>query len=472
MKKKPAAFLAVAVLLLAVFGAFVLPPYFEKRQYWSSYAPTKQGFPLLTFVAESIERAYSYLDLKQDVFGFEWHDLRSHYAQSVSAAADAEERLFLVDELLALLDDGHTWLDHPTSGLDLCLPLAIERKDNGLRVDSFTADLAATAPWLETGTVLLSVDDRPATELWQQLEQAGGYHLLQSHDLQLGKRFWQSYWFYLRRDTERPEMSTLQFQDSNGRIWQHELLWQPADSLRTTYGVQVKRGSAKTFTWELLADGKLGYIQVPSFSRGISEQQIDQAFRELADVEGLIIDLRDNGGGSFTRYGTRILSHLVPSASVVSSKEFRLSQELHLFGSDGLDYPGKADGSGATYSEPISNLVQPANGVQFRGKPVVLLVNDACFSSADTFIATFSDLQLGPIIGRTDALHSGQPIAIAVPNTEYVLHLSSIINRSASGQIVEGRQIELERTIPWSRGDILSQSDPVLEAALEMLTGK
>ncbi|MDE6332121.1 MAG: peptidase S41, partial [Muribaculaceae bacterium] len=53
-------------------------------------------------------------------------------------------------------------------------------------------------------------------------------------------------------------------------------------------------------TYGLLADSTIGYIRYPSFSYGIGEGTLDLIFYQMKDCLGLVIDIRDNGGGNLT----------------------------------------------------------------------------------------------------------------------------------------------------------------------------
>ncbi len=47
-------------------------------------------------------------------------------------------------------------------------------------------------------------------------------------------------------------------------------------------------------------DNNIGYIRYESFSSGVGDGNLDEILVYLATCNGLIIDVRDNGGGNLT----------------------------------------------------------------------------------------------------------------------------------------------------------------------------
>ena len=52
---------------------------------------------------------------------------------------------------------------------------------------------------------------------------------------------------------------------------------------------------------QMLADS-IGYVRYGSFSNGISENDLDFVLKRFDNAKGLIIDVRDNGGGRWRRF--------------------------------------------------------------------------------------------------------------------------------------------------------------------------
>ncbi|MCK5787285.1 MAG: PD40 domain-containing protein, partial [Candidatus Sabulitectum sp.] len=114
-----------------------------------------------------------------------------------------------------------------------------------------------------------------------------------------------------------------------------------------------------------LSDDRVGYLHIPSM-----DQESVRNFRRDLYAEGLgrdamIIDVRGNGGGSTH---DQILSSLA-----------------------GEPYAMSFNRGGNTTVEPL--------GVW--KKPLVLLINETCYSDAEIFPAAWKELDLGPVVGNT-----------------------------------------------------------------------
>jgi C-terminal processing protease CtpA/Prc len=59
-----------------------------------------------------------------------------------------------------------------------------------------------------------------------------------------------------------------------------------------------------------LSNTEIGYVYYGSFSSHVSESHLDEVFNQFKNCRGLIIDVRDNGGGSLT-YSDRIASRFL-----------------------------------------------------------------------------------------------------------------------------------------------------------------
>jgi tricorn protease len=114
-----------------------------------------------------------------------------------------------------------------------------------------------------------------------------------------------------------------------------------------------------------LTGGRVGYLHIPSMDQRSVEVFLSDLFAEGIDREGMIIDVRNNGGGS---------TH---------------DQILRELGRP--EYAYSMDRSGSATFEPL--------GVW--QKPLVLLINERCYSDGEIFPAGWKQLGLGPVVGET-----------------------------------------------------------------------
>lgn len=113
--------------------------------------------------------------------------------------------------------------------------------------------------------------------------------------------------------------------------------------------------------------GRLAYVHIPSMDEEGLEKFVRGLYSDAADKDGLIIDLRNNGGG-FTH--DKVLAYLGARAH-------------HLF----------------RHREGGEGLVTRANDRKWN-KPVVVLINNRSFSDAEILPSAIRALGLGKIVGQ------------------------------------------------------------------------
>jgi len=160
--------------------------------------------------------------------------------------------------------------------------------------------------------------------------------------------------------------------------------------------------------------GEFGYIRIFTFNVDDPEAFIDEFIRlaELLPQEGLIIDVRGNGGGHiFASEG--LLQVLTPRAITPEPTQFINTPlngricERHQANPVGIDLGPWAESirasveTGAVYSRgfPITpHDFANTKGQRYHG-PVVLITDARCYSATDIFAAGFKDHEVGHILG-------------------------------------------------------------------------
>jgi hypothetical protein len=160
--------------------------------------------------------------------------------------------------------------------------------------------------------------------------------------------------------------------------------------------------------------GEFGYIRIFTFNVDNPESFIDEFIRltELLPQQGLIVDVRGNGGGHI-HASEGLLQVLTPMEITPEPTQF-INTPLNLRICDrhktnpvGIDLGPWVDSirnaieTGAVYSRgfPITPY-EFANqkGQKYHG-PVVLITDARCYSATDIFAAGFKDHQIGHILG-------------------------------------------------------------------------
>lgn len=142
---------------------------------------------------------------------------------------------------------------------------------------------------------------------------------------------------------------------------------------------------------------EVGYMYYPSFASTISETSLDYILAILANSRGLIIDIRDNGGGELTNINTLVGRFI--------DEEITGGYILHKTG------PGHND-----FSEPYPVVYKPAEAgrVKWHG-PIVLLTNRSCFSAANSFVSVMKNLPNVTVVGARTGGGGGLPFTSELP---------------------------------------------------------
>ncbi len=163
----------------------------------------------------------------------------------------------------------------------------------------------------------------------------------------------------------------------------------------------------------------VGYLRVPSFTVGLGHGNIDLILNYLATCTGLIIDVRDNGGGNLS-YAETLATHFI--ASPVTA-----GYMVHKTG------PGHDD-----FSEPFKVTYDPAPSGHFIwGKPVVVLTNRSTFSAGNFFVAVMKSLPNVTIAGATTGGGSGMPYSSEIP-CGWGVRMSAVSLLDSEGRVTEG----------------------------------
>ena len=147
-----------------------------------------------------------------------------------------------------------------------------------------------------------------------------------------------------------------------------------------------------------LLSENIGYIRYPSFASGIGAGNLDYVLSYFSTATGLIIDIRDNGGGSMTNVED-LVARFIDRPTLAGYISHKTG-------------PGHDD-----FSSPRPYHYNPAQIGHLRwGKPVVVLANRGTFSAANNFVSIMKYLPNCRIVGSTTGGGSGMPFNYELPN--------------------------------------------------------
>lgn len=199
-----------------------------------------------------------------------------------------------------------------------------------------------------------------------------------------------------------------------------------------------------------ILEDNIGYISYTSFSDGIGEGNLDEALSYLAACNGLIIDVRNNGGGNLT-YSTRL-------AARFTNERVLTGYILHKTG------PGHSD-----FSEPEPIYVDPSDGVRWQKKAVVL-TNRHSYSATNDFINAMRYMPQVTLLGDKSGGGSGLPFTSELPNG-WTVRFSASPHLDADKQQIEFG-IDPDVKVDMTEEDKTRGLDTLIEAARQLLQVK
>lgn len=196
-----------------------------------------------------------------------------------------------------------------------------------------------------------------------------------------------------------------------------------------------------------ILDDNIGYIYYESFSDGIGNGNLDDVLYQLAICDGLIIDVRNNGGGTITN-----ASKL---AARFTNKKVLTGYIFHKTGKGHNDF-----------SQPEPIYLEPSEGIRWQ-KKVAVLTNRQSYSATNDFVNSMKILPLVTIIGDKTGGGSGLPFSSELPNGWGVRFSASPHLDAQKKQIEFG--IDPDIPVNMTFTDILRNKDTIIEKARTFL---
>ncbi len=202
------------------------------------------------------------------------------------------------------------------------------------------------------------------------------------------------------------------------------------------------QGRPDYYVGHLSLNPEVAYIRLPSWILDITDEGIDNLFKKISTYKGLIIDLRDNGGGDPV-LATKIAKYL-------TDKEVNIGYERFKTG------PAEGDTS-------VSQLfLKPAaSNYKFLNKPVFVLTDIWCFSATTTFMYSVYPLSNVKYLGYKTGGGAGS-VASGILSNGWLwdLSVSEFIDYKG-GHWDNGHQPDILQVIDENNPDV----DEVLERA-------
>lgn len=143
-------------------------------------------------------------------------------------------------------------------------------------------------------------------------------------------------------------------------------------------------------------EDSIGYLRYASFSSSFSKLNLDYVIDHFRSCKGIIIDVRNNGGG------------LLTNSEELASRFFSKS--------DTVGYIQHKTGKGHNdFSKLVVQTITPSDRLRYPN-PTIVLTNRSCFSATNDFVNSMRYAPNVRILGDRTGGGSGLPFSSELPN--------------------------------------------------------
>ncbi len=196
------------------------------------------------------------------------------------------------------------------------------------------------------------------------------------------------------------------------------------------------------FRHDFIAGGEVGYIRYGSFTGTVSEKNLGFILERYKDTKGLILDLRENGGGAVSDVYA-ILRRFITEETIVARSRIKSG-------------PGKND-----FTPLEDAVVTPTSGVSYD-KKVIVLIDRGTYSAGSFFSLATKELPNLVLVGDFTGGGLGAPNGGELPNGwEYRFSITQTLDLNGNNY-ENGVPPDIEAFVDWED----RTKDEVIERAL------
>ena len=446
-----------------------------------------------------LENRYSYLKCKGVNYKAALDSLRNSLGDGINRSTFG----YQLSKFIALFGDGHSRVASSTVRLNsLCsgfLPYLVE--ESAGRLVAFKPDRSAI---LDPNFPFLRAIDGMSMDKW--LEAAGltvakGSPQFVRYNTIRNLRYIES----LRRELglSKSENLEVQLESTDGLSTRQLIL--PLVVEKPIYGfwprpeTQIKSMEDVRVESRIL-EPNIGYLR---FIMMLAEPEflddLIEAMGRFAETDGLIIDIRANGGGR--RAPLRVLFPFFMAENdvphIVNLAAYRLgTKNIEEDFKARYLYPVSSSHFSKTERDVVSHfastfkpewmppqeqfskwyyfVISPSQEERYYhyDKPVVILMDRWNFSACDIFLGAFKGLNNVTLMGQPSGGGSGCYQVYRLRNSQITIRLSSMASFQPNGKLYDGNGIQPDIVVESVPTDFIGRTDTVLDRAIELINSK
>jgi carboxyl-terminal processing protease len=419
--------LLLCVLLLLPFAFYLLP----SAQAGAVSTATREGrLAVFDDVWETIRDRY----YDPAFHGLDWQAQRATFRPLAADANDATELYGILRRMIGNLRDAHTRIRTPDEKFDWQHPRAISVGLSVREVEGTPVVVAvergseAERLGLRAGDRIVSIDGEAALDVFQRrLEEQGGSSTAAAARLRA--------------------MATLFDGPLESSV---KIVWRNGAEKTKTGSLRRALREGKTALRVRSLEGGNVVIAFDFFAPDTSLEFTRTAMSKLRRAHGIILDLRNNGGGDAEAMA-EIASSFLPDGQSLGRFTDRTGRAF---------FEAQTRSALLLFADPITRLEAP----------VVILASERTSSAAEIFAHALHEAHRARIVGQNTC---GCVLAIRrrhmLPDGGE-LDVSEMDYRTSSGARLEGVGVLPDEVITLKRTDLLDGRDRALERALAYLS--
>jgi carboxyl-terminal processing protease len=192
-----------------------------------------------------------------------------------------------------------------------------------------------------------------------------------------------------------------------------------------------------------ILDGNIGYVQIFTFG----EDTITELKENLEDIlgqdpVGLIVDLRNNGGG-YLLTAVEVSSEFISAGDVVLYEDYGTDEDLEEF---------------KAYKGGLATKI-----------PLVLLINQGAASASEIVAGAIQDHERGPLVGETTFGKGSVQNWIELSDNQGAVRVTIARWLTPDKRQIHGEGLTPDYQVEFTEEDFLNELDPQLDKAIEVL---